>query len=619
MSIQHWFGGSGKATNWRERLREFADAARNAPRAFALVWEADKSGSVGLGFSAALGAVLPVSQAWVTKLLIDGVLAAVNGKLPASEGLRSVLPYILAEFALMLLGQLNGQIRQYFEKVVDHRLGHLVNTRIMRKALALEARYFEDAEFYDKMQNARRQSEYRVMALVRGGFQICQNLLTLASFVTVLVAFSPWVAVVLFGAAVPAFIVHCQFSQLKFRLESWRTPETRSMSYLEQVLTLDTTVKEVKLFGLGEPLLTRYSGIFWRIFNEDAALARRRSIVSLLWGLLSAGAYYGAFAWIVYLTLSGRTTLGEMSLYMTVFSQSQGTFQGLLDGVGDLYEHGLFLENLFSFLGLKSQTAALPAASRPAEDPSRGVEFEGVWFQYPGRTDWALQDLSLSIGPREKLALVGENGAGKTTLIKLLTRLYEPTKGRVLFRGVDLRYFSPDELHLRIGAIFQDFVKYHLPLWENVGFGAVERLEERPLIEAASKKSGADEVAAALPKGYETMLGRWFDSGHELSGGQWQKVALGRAFMGEREVLILDEPTASLDAEAEYNIFKRFQSLADNKITLLVSHRFSTVRMADRIAVLKAGRIEELGSHAELLAGGGTYARLFELQAQGYR
>lgn len=566
-----------------------------------------------------VGAILPVSQAWVTKLIIDGVLRSLRLGLTPQNGLRSVLPYVLAEFGLLLAGSINGQLRQLVDKLISHRLGHLINTRIIRKSLGLEARFFEDAEFYDKMQNARRQSEFRVMALVNGGFLLAQNLLTLASFLALLLAFNPWVALILFGAAIPAFVVQCGYSQLNFRLETWRTPETRSMAYMEQLLTLDTTVKEIKLFGLGEPLLERYAKIFWRIFEEDAALARSRSLKSLLWGLVASLSYYGAYVWILLVTLSGAITLGAMTLYITLFNQSQGTFQGLLNNINSLYENGLFLENLFSFFELKSEVPVLDQKSRPPEDSRRGIEFRGVWFQYPGRTEWAVEDLTLEIGPSEKLALVGENGAGKTTLIKLLLRLYEPSRGAVLFRGVDLRYFSPEELHLRIGAIFQDFVHYHLPLGENIGFGAVEHLEDQARIEAAAAKSGADEVARGLPEGYKAMLGRWFDKGSELSGGQWQKIALARAFMGEREVLVLDEPTAALDAGAEYEIFRKFQDLSEGKIALLVSHRFSTVRMADRIAVLKAGRIEELGSHAELLARGGTYAKLFELQARGYR
>ncbi len=610
---------SEKTVGWRARLAEFLSALKNAPRAFALLWEADPRSTVGLGAITLVGAALPVSQAWVTKLIIDGVLRSLSLGLAPRDGLRSVLPYVAVEFALLLAGSINGQMRQLTDKLISHRLSHLINTRIIRKSLGLEARFFEDAEFYDKMQNARRQSEFRVMALVNGGFLLVQNLLTLASFLVLLLAFNPWVALILFGAAIPAFVVQCRYSQLNFRLETWRTPETRSMAYMEQLLTLDTTVKEIKLFGLGEPLLARYAKIFWGIFDEDAALARSRSLKSLAWGLVASASYYGAYVWILLVALSGRITLGAMTLYITLFNQSQGAFQGVLDNVKSLYEHGLFLENLFSFLELKSEVPVLEQSSRPAEDPARGIEFRGVWFQYPGRTDWAVSDLSLEIGPSEKLALVGENGAGKTTLIKLLLRLYEPTKGAVLFRGVDLRYFSPEELHLRVGAIFQDFVRYHLPLGENIGFGAVEHLEDQARIEAAAAKSGADEVARELPEGYKAMLGRWFDKGSELSGGQWQKVALARAFMGEREVLVLDEPTAALDAGAEYEIFRRFQELSQGKITLLVSHRFSTVRMADRVAVLKGGRIEELGSHAELLARGGVYSKLFELQAQGYR
>lgn len=607
-----------KPETWRGRLEEFAVALRNAPRAFALLWEADRASTVTMGALTVLGGVMPVGHAWVTKLIIDGVLASLRSGASAREGLDAVLPYVLFEFALILAGSVNGQLRQLTDKLIDHRLGHLINTRIIRKALSLEARFFEDPEFYDKMQNARRQSEYRTMGVVRGAFMVAENLLTLMSFAVVLFAFSPGVALVLFGAAIPAFVVQCRYSSLKFRLETWRTPETRSMNYLEQLLTLDTTVKEVKLFGLGEPLLARYAKIFRGIFEADAALARASSIKAVLWGLLATITYYGAYVWIVFLTLGGKITLGQMTLYLTAFSQSQGTFAGMLENLNRLYEDGLFLSNLFSFLGLAGPVRLGPRA-KCAADSSRGIEFQDVWFQYPGRSDWALRGVTLTVGAGERMALVGENGAGKTTLIKLLTRLYEPTKGSVSFQGVDLRDWDFDELQEKIGAIFQDFVRYHFTLGDNIGLGSVGHLEDRGRIERSASKSGADEVAAALPKGYDAMLGRWFDSGHELSGGQWQKIALGRAFMREAEVLILDEPTASLDAKAEYEIFQRFQALAQGKIVLLVSHRFSTVRMADRIAVIKDGAIAELGTHRELVALGGGYAKLFELQAQGYR
>ena len=605
--------------SFKARLRDFAGALRNAPRAFALLWEADCWGTGGMGAVAILSAFVPVSQAWVTKLIVDGVLRALKQGLSAGQGLKSVLPYLLCEFALVFAGSALGQAKSLIDQLLDHRLGHLVNVRIIRKALGLEARFFEDPDFYDKMQRARRQSEYRAMATVRSVFSAAQNALTLLSFAAVLLSFNPWIAAVLFATALPALAVQSRYSRLTFRLQTWRTPETRSLSYLEQLLTVDTAVKEVKLFALGEPLLKRYRDIFRKIFDEDSKVARERSVKSLLWGLLGILSYYGAYAWIIALTVLGRITLGGMTLYLAVFRQSQGAFTGLLWEIGQLYENGLFLDNLFGFLGLESSLPMLDASKRPAEDPRRGIEFKNVSFRYPGGAEWALRDFSLEIFPGEKLALVGENGAGKTTLIKLLTRLYEPASGAILFRGVDLRYFAPAELHARIGAIFQDYVRYHLSLRENIGFGAIERLADEERILSAARKSGADEIARSLPRQYDTRLGRWFEEGQELSGGEWQKVALGRAFMREGEVLVLDEPTAALDAAAEHEVFERFKRLTAGRIAILISHRFSTVRMADRIAVLRRGELLELGTHDELLARDGLYARLFELQARGYR
>lgn len=607
------------AKDWRTRLREFYGALQNVPRAFKLLWEADRFSAVGTGAIVLISSMLPVSQAWVTKLIIDGVLEQIRLNAEVQQGFRAVLPYLTIEFGLIFVGAINGQMRQLMDKFSSLKLGHLINTRIISKAISLEARWFEDPEFYDKMQNARRQSEWRAQGIVNAGFLLAQNLLSLFSFLAVLIAFSPSLALLLFAAGIPAFLVQCRYSSLSFRLETWRAPETRAMTYLEQLLTQDDSVKEIKLFGLGRPLLSRYTGMFWKIFSEDAELAKSRSFKALAWGLLSTLSYYVSYGWCIWLTISGRISLGQMTFYITMFSQSQGTFQGMLDNINTLYENGLFLDNLFGFFGLTSNIEVWDAAKRPADDPRRGIEFKNVWFRYPGNEEWALQDFSLEIGPAEKLALVGPNGSGKTTLVKLLTRLYEPVRGDIYLRGVNIKYLPPEEIHRRIGAIFQDFVRYHLTFRENVGFGAVEHLDDMARIMAAVRKAGAEQIVEGLPKKYESVLGRWFDSGHELSGGQWQKVALGRAFMSGGEVLVLDEPTASLDAQAEFDIFQRFRDLTQGKIAILVSHRFSTVRMADLIAVLKGGRLEELGSHQELLARGGTYAQLFGLQAQGYR
>ncbi len=591
------------------------------PRAFGLLWEADRPGAIWMGLMSLVSAGLAPLQAYVAKLIVDGVLAALRRGDAPMQGLRTLSPYFLATFGLIALGGALARLRHIVTDLSNHKLGHSINRRIMTKALSLDVHWFENPEFYDKMQNARRQSDFRAWAVVNSGFLLVQNVLTLASVSGVLLALNPWLAVLLFGAALPAFVVQTRYSELQFRLQSWRTPETREMTYLEQLLTLDSTVKEVKLFRLGRLLLSRHNETFWRVFDEDAALARVRTLKSYLWGLLAQLSYWGANVWVAWLALASRITIGSMTFYIAIFQQSQGVFQGLLENISQLYEHGLFLENLFSFLGLEPGAALPPpAGAAPLKrDLSRGLEFEGVYFKYPGQEGWAVENFSRVIAPGEKLALVGENGAGKTTLIKLLTGLYAPTRGRILFRGVDLREYPREELHRRIGAIFQDYVHYQMTMRENIAFGAVEALDDEGRMKAAAGRGGADRVAASLAKGFESRLGRWFADGAELSGGQWQKVALGRAFMAEAEVLVLDEPTASLDAESEYEIFRRFQQLSESKIAIIVSHRFSTVRMADRIAVLKRGAIEEIGSHAELVAAGGTYARLFELQAQGYR
>ncbi|MBI3557061.1 MAG: ABC transporter ATP-binding protein, partial [Deltaproteobacteria bacterium] len=501
----------------------------------------------------------------------------------------------------------------------DHKIGFLINSRIIRKALRLELHYFENAEFYDKMQNARRQSEYRAMAIVTSIFQLVQSIITLVSFLALLVTFSPWVALLLFGASLPAFVAQNRYSELNFRLQSWKAPETRRMGYYEHLLTVDTSAKEIQTFGLGEPLLARYGEIFWKVFREDTRLAWRRSWSSLGWGLLGTLSYYACYAWVVFRTLGAVIGLGSMTLYLAIFRQSQGTFTGLFDSLARLYENSLFMENLFNFLDLPEVENRGHGGTLAPLDPSRGIEVRGVSFRYAGRTEWALRDVSLTIRPGEKVALVGANGSGKTTLIKLLTRLYEPTEGEILFQGRNLKDWPLEELRRKIGVIFQDFVKYQLTVRENVGFGSVDNVADQARLNRASSLGGLDALISELNEGWDTTLGGWFQKGRELSGGQWQKIALSRAFMREGEVIVLDEPTSALDAEKEYEIFRRFKELTEGKIAFLISHRFSTVRMADRIVVLSEGRIEEQGSHSELVAHSGSYSRLFEMQAEGYR
>jgi ATP-binding cassette subfamily B protein len=604
---------------WRERWQSVKKAAGNIPAAFRIVWEAHRGAALAMGGLTVVAALIPAGQAWVGKLIIDSVVASISGHVDGQTGLLAALPYLGIEFVLILAQSGISQARSLTEHILHARLNFTLNTRLIRKALSLDLSHFENAEFYDKLQNARREADYRALQIMNDGFYFIQNTITLLSFAALLLRFNVWLALILFGATIPAFIAQSQFAQLNFRLLSWRAPEARRMDYLQYLLTVDSSVKEVKLFGLGEPLLGRYADLFWKFLKEDQDLATKRSLASFGWGLLATLSYYFSYGWIVLRTVEQAITLGDMTLYLSIFRNSQNIFESLFFGLSDLYENSLFMSNLFSFLELEP---LMPISLKPVPLPhriERGIEFRNVSFRYSDQTDYALRNVNLTIKPGEKIALVGANGAGKTTLVKLLTRLYDPTEGQICIDGIDLREVDPKDLQKRIGVIFQDFVKYHLPAKENVGFGQIEALEDEPRIIEAATRSGAHPTLSALPDGYDTMLGRWFEKGHELSGGEWQKVALGRAFMREAEVLVLDEPTASLDALNEYAVFQRFRELTNHKIALLISHRFSTVRMADRIVVLDNGGISEMGTHQELLDLGGTYAKLFTIQAEGYR
>ncbi len=601
------------------QLHEFWDALRNTPQAFRLVWTASRPAALtGIALTL-VAAVLPAGQAWAGKLIIDTIMNAISLGMEPQAGLRYVAPYLALEFALVMIGSLTGQARSLFDRIIQSQLTNHVNSLIIQKAISLDLQFFENPIFYDTLQNARRQADVSALNIVNSTLQMVQQVITLISLIILLLQFSPWLAVLVFASAIPSFLSQSQYAERAFRAVSRRAPEARLLNYLEALLTGNDTVKEIKLFGLGKPLLKRYQELFTRFYLEDRAIAERRTIAGMGWGMLSSLAYYGSYAWIVLRTVANLNTLGDMPMFLTIFRQSQSSVRSLLDSFNRLYESNLFLDNLMTYLELQPLLVS-PADGRMAPAPIRqGIEFRQVSFCYPGSDVYVLRDINLFIRPDERIALVGLNGAGKTTLIKLLTRLYDPTDGQVLLDGVDLRDYNLKSLHQRIGVIFQDYVRYQFTVRENIGFGQVEALDDLARIQEAAERGGASPIIETMPKGYDTMLGRRWEKGLELSGGQWQKIALARAFMREAEVLVLDEPTSALDAEAEYEVFRRFGELVEGRIAVLISHRFSTVRMADRIVVLSDGKIIELGSHAELMQLDGTYARLFNLQAEGYR
>ncbi|WP_052050842.1 ABC transporter ATP-binding protein [Leptolyngbya sp. KIOST-1] len=603
-----------KKASWRN-LGESLGMYRYGQRAIQLVWQTDWRLTVALGLLTLVAGLLPAAIAYVGKLIVDAVVVAAQSGLAADR--QMALLYLALEAGLVaaLAGARQGLgLCQSLLRVL---LGQRVNVMILEKAQTLPLTYFEDSEFYDKLTQARREASQRPLSMVTRTFGIVQDGLSLVTFGGLLLQFSGWAVALLAVATLPAFIAETQFAGEAFRLFKWRSPETRQQVYLEALLAREDFAKEVKLFGLGPLLMQRYEDIFHRLYAEDRSLTVRRSGWSYGLGLLSTASFYLAYGWIVLEAIAGRISLGELTMYLTVFRQGQTTFAGSLTAIGGMYEDGLYLANLYEFL--EQPVPAETGTAVRGLDPGDGLRFEGVSFTYPGSDRLALEGVSFHLKPGQKLAIVGENGSGKTTLIKLLTRLYSPSTGRILLDGRDLQEWDSEVLQRRIGVIFQDFVRYQFKVGENIGVGDVSDFEDAQRWQTAAAKGTATEFIESLPEGYDTQLGKWFFGGQELSGGQWQKIALSRAFMRtQADILVLDEPTSAMDAEAETRLFEQFREATQNQMAILISHRFSTVRRADNIIVLANGRLIEQGSHEDLLNQDGRYARLFTMQAAGY-
>jgi ATP-binding cassette, subfamily B, bacterial len=644
--------GGERPPTWAERY----DAARNLPPFLRMVWETHRGYTAAIGVLRLIRAFVPLSTLWVGKLIVDTVVAAIAEGVVDWDRLALL---IAIEFAIVALGEIAARSSTLLESLLGDLFSNRMSIRLMEHAARLDLQHFEDPAFYDRLERARRQTVGRIV-LLSSLFGLAQDLITLLTLIGTLLAFSPVLFVLLLAAVLPAFLGETHFAALGYSLLYQWTPERRKLDYYRLIAASDRTAKEIKLFGLSDYLIAEYGRLADQFYQANRKLAIRRNLVGTGLSLISTIGYYAAYATIVYRTVLGRLTLGDLTLLTGTFARSRDLIQRVLLTTADLYEQALYLDDLFAFLSMEPRIAR-PANPTPVPRPIlQGIEFRDVWFRYPvpaspvgagddvtaetrqaggagtpaapngeaddddGALDWVLRGVSFRIRPGEHWALVGENGAGKTTLIKLLLRLYEPDRGEILLDGSPLAEYDPEEYHRHVGVIFQDFVRYDMKADENIAVGRIAALSSDPehslaRIEDAAERSLAAGVIERLPQKYATVLGRRFEGGVDLSGGQWQKVALARAYMRDAQVLILDEPTAALDARAEFEVFQRFADLTRGKIAIIISHRFSTVRMAGHILVLENGRVLEEGSHAALMDLDGRYAELFGLQAAGYR
>ena len=598
---------------------KFFSAFQFSRRAIGMVWDTSRPLTIIMGLSTLIAGVSPAAIASVGGLFVDAVASSFQQSgqdmLQARE---DALFYVFIELGLVVIMTGAQRLNVICQSILRVLLGNKINVLILEKALTLELTHFEDAEYYDKLVRARREASSRPLALVIKTFDLMRDVISLTTIGVFLVQFSVWAAVLLVGAGIPAFLAETRFSGEAFRNYRRRSAERRMQVYLEMVLTREDGVKEVKLLQLGKLFLQRYVDIFRNIYKEDKNLVLRRGFWGYVLGLLASIAFYFAYGWVGLAAIGGVITIGQMTMYIAQFRLGQNAVTSSLTSISGMYEDNLYLSNLTEYLEHKVPEKTGDKKSGP--NPDEGIRFEHVSFSYENSDVAALDNVSLHIKQGESLAIVGENGSGKTTLIKLLSRLYRPSKGKIYLEGLDLEDWDIEALRKKIGVIFQDFARYQLVVGENIGIGDADEMDLESRVEKAAMKGMADKFIKDLPHSYATQLGTWFKDGQELSGGQWQKIALSRAFMRNKaDILVLDEPTAAIDARAEAEIFSHFRDLTAKRIAIIISHRFSTVRMADHIIVLEKGKISERGSHAELIDKEGQYSVLFNLQAQGYR
>jgi ATP-binding cassette subfamily B protein len=598
-------------SGWRDRLT----ALRNVPPVLKIVWESGP-GVVSFGIiSRVFASLLPLLLIWITKLIIDGIVHAVSSHEPVP---RHLWWLVAAEFAVAIGSGLLARAIDFSDSLLADKYTRHVSIRVMKHAAELDLIAYEDPVFYDRLERARVQATDR-LGMIQSIGRLEQQVITAVSMSVAIMTYSPWLMLMLIAGVVPAFLGESHFAFLGYAKNFRQTPARRQLDYLRVLGGSKEAAKELKLFSLKDFLTGRFTRLSDQIYEEDVSLARRRLVAGSFLSLISTAGYYAAYVFVIVGTVAGRITIGAFYFLVSAIQQASSNIQQVFSTLSSIADQALFLTDLLAFFGMQPTIRSKPNALPAPRPVARGFEFRDVSFSYPGSSRLVLRGLNFHLHPDERVALIGENGQGKTTIVKLITRLYDPIEGQILLDGVDLREYDLEDLYREIGVIFQDFMRYEMTAAENIAVGRIEQLHSPELLQLAARKGLADEVIAQLPRHYEQMLGRRFEGGVDLSGGEWQKIALARAYLRDAQLLILDEPTAALDARSEFEVFQRFAELTAGKMALFISHRFSTVRMADRIVVLENGQIAEEGSHEELVALAGRYSEMFELQAASYR